>query len=155
MPPKKSAGESAVVAILKEAGVHNASQISDSTLRKIYRLEDDVLQARATGSTNGALDAFLTRPPIHTFKACDNAWTTVEKQREALAREAARTAKTKQNKKLRHAPAEDENGRPVLDSSCNYMNCRDNPRCLNWLGQSLWEDGECYAYDYFVLFHPI
>jgi hypothetical protein len=142
MPPKKSAGESAVVAILKEAVVRNASEISDNTLRKIYKLEDDVPPVNKTGSSNGVLDAFLTRQPIHTFKACDNAWNTVEKQREALAREAARTAKTNQNKKLRHAAAEDVNGQPVLDPVCSYAHCRDNPRCLNWLGQSQWEDGE-------------
>lgn len=142
MPPKKGTGESAVVAILKEANVQNAKQITDSTLRKIYKLEDDILAPRDAGSSSRGIDSFLTRPRIHDFKACDNAWDTSEKRKEALTREAARTSKSGQNKKLRHAPAENKDGQPVLDPSCSLTNCRDNPRCVNWLGQHLWEDGE-------------
>lgn len=140
MPPKKAAGEPAVVAILKEAGVTKPEQISDSTLRKIYRLEDDVPAPPEAGPSAGSLDAFVTRAPIHNYKACDNAWDTYPKLCEAIARESARLSKSA--KKLKNAASEDAHGRPVLDASCTFAHCRDNPRCLNWLGQSLWEDGK-------------
>lgn len=143
MPPKKGTGESAVVAILKETGVHNAKQITDSTLRKIYKLEDDVPAPQDANSSTGGIDRFLTRPPIHNFKACDNAWNTPEKRKEALAREAAKASKSGQNKKkLRAVRSESEDGHHILDPSCTLANCRDNPRCVNWLGQHLWEDGK-------------
>lgn len=154
MPPKKNASEPALVAILNEAGVKNSQEISDSLLRKLYKLEDDVPSSRTqqsqAGPSNG-INGYLTRAPIHTFKACDNAWNTADKRREALAREAARTSKAAAKRHLRPAGGQNADGEPVLDPSCTYAHCRDNPRCLNWLGQTMWEDstaGLPFFYNY-------
>lgn len=152
MPPRaKNTGEPALVALLKEAGVHNAKDINDSTLRKIYKLEDDVPARRSaaagSSSNSGGVDNYFTRSPIHTFKACDNAWNTADKRREALAREAARTGKAGQKKKLKAAQSDSEDGHSALDPSCTFARCRDNPRCLNWLGQAAWEEREQSIYN--------
>jgi hypothetical protein len=144
MPPKKSAGSSsdtALIQLLQATGIKRSEEISDSLLRTVYRLEDDYPIASTSGTTrtsaSSAANGDLKRPVIHNFKACQNAWLAPETRKVALARDVTNKGKSTQSKRLKNA--KDDQDDVLL---CSPARCRDNPRCLNWLGQALWEDSE-------------
>lgn len=150
MPPKGTANSYApasLVATLTAADIRNPNQLDARLLRKIYRLEDDVVQDQpAVASTSSAISPLANnskRAIIHPFHACQNAWDTPEKCKEALSK-----LNVAQTKKLKAVAKQDTVETPpaggdakLLDPLCTHARCKDNPRCLNWLGQALWEAG--------------
>lgn len=157
MPPKRAPNTAAsftrsVNEVLDGHGITSKEQISDSLLRKLYRLQD---ASEGISSTSGPSSSRSTSKvkAIHDLRACTNAWDTPEKRKKAIVLEVKKINKGKRkaddttddsdSDTERAIKASLDNRHDALDPWCDRDRCKDNPRCLNWLGQYQWEASAC------------
>lgn len=137
MAPKKRAdAHSNVPAALKAHGVTCPTEISDLLLHKLYKLADADLQEGPHVVTEDSDNEEPLGGPLHTYLAHEDAW--VDQQFLTHALEVWEQSSS--NPKKRKAKAGDKGkGKAKQQEECTPELCRDNPRCLNWLGQASWE----------------
>lgn len=155
MPPRRAPNTAAsftrsVNEVLDGHGITSKDQITDSLLRKLYRLQDAPEAAYSTsGPTASSSSSASGVKAIHTLRACTNAWDSPEKRKKAIALEVRKISKGKRKADdttddsgsdvERAKEASLNGGHDGLDPWCDRDRCKDNPRCLNWLGQYQWE----------------
>lgn len=137
--PKTPPLPSGVLKALRENETTEPDDISASLLVRLYRLQDASKPFRMTGSKDTA-EQGRRITPIHDLKACPNAWDTLERITATLQLEA-----NSGNRKKRKIDADDTGvDDPILNGDCWKSDCAGNPRCLNWLGQSAWEESKSF-----------
>ena len=154
MPPKRAPNTAAsftrsVNEVLDGRGITSKEQISDSLLRKLYRLQDAPEGAYPTSGPTASSSSSSKVKAIHNLRACTNAWDRPEKRKKAIALEVRKISKGKRKADdttddsdsdvERAKKASLNGGHDGLDPWCDRDRCKDNPRCLNWLGQYQWE----------------
>jgi hypothetical protein len=153
--------------VLRAYDVESLQDLDDQLLLQIYRLQDgkryyeyedipidqndnddpiqdfDVEPDRGVGTSSGARG--IERPSVHPYKACPNIW-----KNESGSSEAGNGGPVSISKKRKSSEADDEGystsqakgkGKERAADGCSSDACKDNPRCLNYLGQEKWEDG--------------
>ena len=122
-----------VLKALEENETGQPDDISDSLLQRLYRLKDADKITKVILKDDS--DRVLKIGPIHQLKACSNIWDTPEKVKAALQLEA----NSGDRKRAKLDADLDEGEEPVIPVGCWKSDCAKKPRCLNWLGQSTWE----------------
>lgn len=156
MSPKKSSGTPAIHQALQDRQITSPDRITEGLLLEIYKLKDS-RGPRASSSDGGFSDderddvgvgpshttPRATPRAVHRDVACHNLWSDAESAREVVA--WLRAIRNKKRKTLGVANSNEAAAKGkerARDGECNEDECCSNPRCLNWLGQARWEDGE-------------
>ena len=164
MPHKQSVSSaSGVVDVLKRYGLKSSEEITDELLRVLYRLQDGEEQPQSFDNLHTIVDlediqgsdidnssAVKNKAnavqAIHNFKTCPDAWSEPAKIRKALEVEHSKDSKRRKRKSSEDDETYTDKGKgkkkAIIQPACNKGTCKDNPRCLNWLGQAQWEDSK-------------